>query len=239
MLGTIIDVALIAIIVISAIIGIVRGFLDSILGLVGTTIAGIASLFLAKFVAPFVNKIFGLESFLLGKLDTSNGGSLDVFGTTLENAEIAKFAVWVITVIAVYLIIKFAIFILAKIFESVVKNSPTISGINRVLGMIFGVVKGTVSAALLVAILSLLGKVPGISTTINDKIAETKVCKWADKYVDDIMETYLTQDNIRDIVDRIISEEGDTGNSSGDTSTDTTPESTGTPSTSVATIIRN
>ena len=42
------------------------------------------------------------------------------------------------------MVIKLALFILAKIFESVTKNSPAVSGINRVLGMLFGIIPAVV-----------------------------------------------------------------------------------------------
>ena len=207
MWGTIIDVVFIAIIVVSAIIGIVKGFFDSILGLIGTTVAGIAGIFLAKYIAPIVNNIFGLENFLLNKINLPE--DFTFFGSAFTNEELAKFGVWIITVFATFLIIKFAIFILGKIFESVTKNSPAITGINRVLGMLLGVIKGTITAALLLAIASLLGKA-GIAPVIEDKIAETKVCSFADKYVDEFMEDYLTKEKVQGLIDRIITESKNT-----------------------------
>jgi len=201
MWGTIIDVVLIAIIVISAVIGIWKGFIDSLLSLVGTTLAGVGGVFLAKFVAPFVNRVFGLEEFLMSKLGDPSAEAM--FAT---KAEFAKFGVWVITVLALFLILKLAIFILAKIFESVVKNSPAISGINRVLGMVFGIVKGAVTVLLLLVIANFAVKIPGIGDTINAKIGETKICKWVDGHVDEFVEDNLTKEKIDDIIDRIVTE---------------------------------
>ena len=204
MWGTIIDVVFIAIIVVSAIIGIVKGFFDSILGLIGTTVAGIAGIFLAKYIAPIVNNIFGLENFLLNKINLPE--DFTFFGSAFTNEELAKFGVWIITVFATFLIIKFAIFILGKIFERVTKNSPAITGINRVLGMLFGTIKGLIVALGLVAIGSLVSEVPGIGKLVTDKIAETKVTSFAYKYVDEFVDENVTSEKVQEIVNKIVSE---------------------------------
>ena len=109
----------------------------------------------------------------------------------LSNVEVAKFCVWVLTIVLIFLIIKLVIFILAKIFEGVTKKSPTIGGLNRVLGMIFGMVKGAVTVVFLLVVCSLLGNVPGVGTTVSDKISESTITNWAYKYVDDFTEKNL------------------------------------------------
>jgi uncharacterized membrane protein required for colicin V production len=207
MWGIIIDVVLIAIIVICAIIGIVKGLFDSILGLIGTGIALGVAVFTAKYLSNTLNSIINIEQWVLDKLDAS-GESVKFFGGKIEysNVEVAKFAVWIITVIVIFLVIKLAILILSKIFESVVQNSPTVSGINRVLGMIFGALKGGVTVAIILALCSLLSQVPFIGSTITDKIGETKVTNTVYKYVDDFVETQLTKEKIDDIIDRIVTE---------------------------------
>lgn len=211
MWNIIIDVALILIIVVSAIIGIVKGLFDSVLSLIGTGIALAIAVFTAKHVSNFLNGIINIEQFLLDKIDAADEaktGMVEFFGGKLSfsNVEVAKFGVWVITVIVIFLIIKLALFILSKLFESVVKNSPTISGINRVLGLIFGAIKGVFSVAVILAICSLASNIPFIGTTVNDKIEETKVASFAYKYVDDFVETQLTEDAIKDIISKIVTE---------------------------------
>ena len=204
----IIDGILIAVIVISTIIGIVKGLFDSILSLIGTGIALGVSVFTAKYVSGFLNKIINIEQFVLDKLDASNEGFVEFFGGKFQysNVEVAKFAVWIFTVIILFLIIKLALFILAKIFESVVKNNPTLSGINRVLGMLFGIIKGGAYVAIALAACSLFAQVPVIGSTITDKIGETKITSAVYKYVDDFVETQLTKEKIDGIIDKIVTE---------------------------------
>lgn len=217
MWGYIIDGILIAIIVICAIVGIVKGLIDSVLSLFGTGIAVVAGVFGAKYLSNFVNKIFGLDSFILDKLEGGAEGTFTLFGGEFSNVEVAKFCVWLVTVVIIFLIVKLAIFILAKIFESVTKNSPHLSGINRVLGMFFGIAKGGVMAVGLIAIASLLSELPGLGKIITDKIGETKVTAFAYKYVDEFVDENLTAEKVQEIVDKITSELDDNRGNNTDT----------------------
>ena len=229
MWGYIIDGVLIAIVVISLIVGICKGLVDSILGLLGTAIAVAAGAFGAKYLSNFVNRIFNLESFVLGKLEGGAEGSAKFFGSTFSNVDIAKFCVWIVTVIIIFLIVKLAIFILAKIFESVAQNHPRLSGINRVLGMLFGTIKGLIVALGLVAIGSLVSEVPGIGKLVTDKIAETKVTSFAYKYVDEFVDENVTSEKVQEIVNKIVSEVNpDEGGTEGTGTEGTGTEGTGT-----------
>lgn len=226
----IIDGVLILILVISTIVGIVKGFFDSLLSLLGTGLSFAIAVFTAKYVSPFFNRILGIEGFILNKLDATNEGTVEFFGTR-TNAEVAKFCTWIVTVIVMFLIIKLAIFILAKIFESVTKNSPTLSGINRVFGMLFGLAKGGVWVAVILALCSAVSQVPVIGTTITNKIAETKVTSFVYKYVDDFVDNQLTQEKIDGIISKLAGES--TGNNDSTPSDggeadsgETTPETT-------------
>ncbi len=206
----IIDGVLILIVLICTIIGIVKGFFDSLLSLLGTGIAFAIAVFTAKYVSGWINNIINIEKFVLDKLDANNTGSVTIFGAEYSNSEVAKFCTWIVTVILLFLIIKLAIFILAKIFESVTKNSPTISGINRVFGMLFGLAKGSLYVIVALVLCSALSGVPVIGTTITDKIAETKVTSFVYKYVDDFVEKQLTKEKIDEIIDKITSEDKNT-----------------------------
>lgn len=215
----IIDGVLILILVVSVIVGIVKGFFDSLLGLIGTGLAFLIAIFTAKYLSNFLNKIIGIEDFVMNKLSAieGNDGTIQFFGTR-TNSEVAKFCSWIVTVIVIFLIIKLVIFVLSKIFESVVQNSPTISGINRVLGMVFGFAKGCVWVAVILGLCSAVSQVPVIGTSITNKIAETKVTKGVYKYVDNFVDTQLTQEKVNEIINKL------TGNTDSDSSNATTTE---------------
>lgn len=211
MWGTIIDVVIIGIIIICAIIGIAKGLIDSVLGLVSTGLALVGAVYLSKFASNWVNKIFNLESVILEKLGGAEG-SIEIFSGkfSLSNVEVAKFCIWLITVIAIFLLIKLVIFILSKLFDSVIKASPTITGINRLLGMVFGVVKGSVIVLAGLAICHMLGQVPVIGTAVSEKIDETKIASWTSKYVESFVEEKLTKENIQDFIQKITFETPET-----------------------------
>lgn len=206
----IIDGLVILILLVSMIIGIVKGLFDSILSLFGTAIALTVSAFTAKYIAGFINKIFNFEEYLLTKIDESSpSGVISIFGVDLQNDEVAKFVVWVISLIIMFLIVKLAIYILAKIFESITKNNPTLSGLNRVFGMIFGLAKGGVTVLALLAVCSLISGVPGIGQPIYEKIADTKITSGIYKFVDEFVEKNLTEEKIREVIDKVVKESED------------------------------
>ena len=114
----VIDGALILILVISIIIGISKGLIDSILSLISTGIAIVASVFLSKHVANLFNKLFNFEDFVLKHLDGAETGSMKIFGVIeLSNVEVAKFAAWIATVVILFVLIKLTIYIIGKMFE--------------------------------------------------------------------------------------------------------------------------
>lgn len=208
MWGFIVDAILIVIILICVIVGIAKGFFDSLLSLIGTGLSLVASVFLAKYVANFINKIFNFEEFVLEKLDgaTAEGGAVKFFSIELSNVEIAKFCVWICAVVVLFLAVKLVIFILSKIFEAVVTSSQTISGINRVLGMIFGLVKGCVTVIAILALCSLLAQVPVIGDPVYDAIQSSTVTSKVFDYVDEFCEKNLTEEKVDDLIDRIVSQ---------------------------------
>ena len=220
----IIDGLLVLILIVCVIIGISKGLFDSIIGLIGTGVSLIASVFLAKHVANFVNKIFNFEEFVLEKLDANNSeGVISFFGGnfTLSNVEVAKFCVWICSVVILFLAILLVIHVIAKIFESVVNNSPTVSGVNRVLGLVFGLARGCVTVLVLLALCSVLSQVPVIGAPLYDAIENTKITGKVYDYVDEFVEKNLTKEKIQDLIDKIVSE-NDTENND---DTTTTPES--------------
>ena len=211
MWGFIVDALLIITILVCVIVGIAKGFFDSLLSLIGTGVAIIASIFSAKYVANFINKIFNFENFVLEKLNGSpdNTGAVKFFNFELSNEEIAKFCVWVCAIVVIFLAIKLVLLVLSKIFESVISSSQTISGINRVLGLIFGLAKGCVIVVVTLALCSMIAQVPVIGHPVYDAIQSSTVTSKVFDYVDEFCEKNLTEEKIDDIIDRIISKNND------------------------------
>lgn len=230
MWGYVIDGLLILIILVSTFIGIKKGFFDSVIGLIGTGVSLVASVFLAKHVANLVNKLFNFEDFVLKQLDETNSdGVISFFGDkfSLSNVEVAKFCVWICTVVLLFLTILIVIHVIAKIFEAVVNNSITIGGVNKVLGLLFGLLRGCAIVIVMLALSSVLSQVPAIGKPIYDAIQDTKLTSKVYNYVEDFVENKLTKENIQDLIDKIISDndketpeddgQEDGGSSGGDT----------------------
>ncbi|MBQ7351325.1 MAG: CvpA family protein [Clostridia bacterium] len=220
----IIDGLLILILIVCTIVGIAKGLFDSILGLISTGLALVISAFTAKYIANLINKLFNFEDFILKKLD---GKELSIFGHAYTPSDIAKFCVWICSLVIMFLLIKFVIFILAKVFESVTKTSPTISGVNRVLGMVFGLAKGCVIVVSLLALCSIITNVPAIGAPVYEKISDTKITNSVFKFVDEFVEKNINHDTIQDIIDRIKSESSSKDDSSKEEESTQQPESSG------------
>ena len=200
----IIDGLIIAIILICAIFGIVKGLFNSVLGLISTGVALAVSVFTAKYVSGFLNSTFNLESLFLGKL-TTGGDTLTLFGQTLPASDVAKFCVWILTVILIFAIIKLVIYILSKLFEKITKNSPTMSKLNRILGLVFGILKGAATCIVILVVVSLFSEVPVVGKSISDGIANTKIANVVYEYVDDFVDQQLTTESVNDIISKMTS----------------------------------
>jgi uncharacterized membrane protein required for colicin V production len=198
----IIDGLVVGIILVCAIIGIFKGLFSSVLGLISTALALVVSAFTAKFVSPILNNIFGLEKLFTDKL-ASGGNTLNLFGQNLPASDVAKFCVWIITVILIFAIIKLVVFVLAKLFEKITQNSPTMNKLNRILGCVFGFLKGVAFSLSLIALFSVVAEVPVIGTTIKDGIANTKVTSIVYETVDNFVDNQLTTEKVNDIISKI------------------------------------
>lgn len=84
-IGTWVDVALIAIVVIIALVGFSKGFVQYFLKFVGSVGAIVLAIFTAKPVLAFVNSIFNISSGL-GDLVVNNLGISTILTSTLETA---------------------------------------------------------------------------------------------------------------------------------------------------------
>lgn len=146
-----VDIVVIAIVVLTAGIGLWRGLFESILSLVGTFLSVFLAVLASKPVASFLNKIAKMDQLFMKLLKSDEGVTL--FGKTFTNEKIAALCTIVLAIVIVWILIKLAIFLLSRLFDSAVSKSNALSGLNRVLGLFFGAVKG---AAIVLVVLGLL-----------------------------------------------------------------------------------
>ena len=117
-----IDIVFIAIIIIFAIIGLVKGLFDSILSLCASVASIFLSFWASKPVAEFLNKLVDVNGFFRKFLEnTLKVPETGVGGHTLD--QLASVCTIVLSMIIVFVLIKAAVWLLAKLFDSVSANS--------------------------------------------------------------------------------------------------------------------
>jgi len=197
-----IDAIFIAIIVVYALVGLSKGFFESILRLVSTGASVGLAVWLARPASALVNKILPLVTWYEKAL-ANQPDPISIFGHELTHTQAAGFLSIVTTGLVIFILVKIIIWILAKLFDSATKNNSALSGLNRLLGLIFGVVKGAVITGSLLATLSLLSSIPAMEKVTN-AITSTKVTGWVYKYVDDFVDKTLQNVDLNEIINKIL-----------------------------------
>lgn len=188
-----IDIVFIAILVLFAIIGVWRGLFDSLLALISSGVALTVAIFTAKSVAKFLNKTFKINSWFSKILTKSvgEGGTITLFGKTdLSFAinEVAEFLSMIFAIIVVFVLIKLAVWLLAKLFDSVVSSSTIGSGLNKVLGLVFGACRGFLVVIIVLSLCCVFSSTKLIGNKIQENIDNSSVTKYVYKYVSDYTE---------------------------------------------------
>lgn len=191
-----IDIVFIGIIVVFAIIGLVKGLFDSILSLVASVASIFLSFWASKPVAAFLNKMADVngffEKFLTDKLSIPAEGA---YGQTLS--ELASVCTLVLSMIIVFVLIKVAVWLLAKLFDSVTAQSTAASGMNRLLGLVFGAIKGFAIVIIALGITSVASI--AFEKQIDDFLADSSITRSTYNYVDEWVENEL-QDRLDDFI---------------------------------------
>lgn len=203
-----VDIVFFAVLAIFLIVGLWKGFIDSILSLVSTGVALVVAILVAKPASAFINKIINLpawfEKMLAGVMKEE---SVSLFGSsalTFTKQQFAAFLAIVASVIIVFILIKLAIWLLAKLFDSVVKNSTIGSGLNRVLGGLFGLVRGGVVVIVVLALLSVLSGTGILGNNVQTTMDKAKVTGYVYKYVSETTEKYLEKADIKEYVESLV-----------------------------------
>ena len=235
------DIVLIAIIVVFAIIGIAKGFVDSVLSIFSSLISLVIAYFLAKYVAALLNSWFKLNE-LFGKMLGSWGVTEEgLAGFSRE--KIASLITFLASMLLVWILIKVAIWLLSKLFDSVTANSSAISGLNRALGFLFGAVKGALVVAVALGVVSLCSSF-GLAKPENWIKEHTTITAGIYKYLDPWV-TDNVAGMVTDWADKITGEEtegeetGETGGETGETETSTEGETEAVTSYVVSSTVSN
>jgi uncharacterized membrane protein required for colicin V production len=85
-------------------------------------------------------------------------------------------AMLIVAAIVVYIAIRIAIGILSKIFDAITKN-PAIGGLDRLLGLAFGAVKGALLIAIIFGVYSVVVVIPGVETATSSFLDNSLIGK--------------------------------------------------------------
>lgn len=210
-----IDAIFIAIIVIFAIVGLAKGFFDSILSLVSTGVAVGLAIWLARPASTLILKIMPLNKWY-GDMLSGQSDPMIIFGHELSLDKVAGFLTLVTAGVIVFLLVKLVIYLLAKLFDSATKNSTALSGLNRVLGLLFGTVKGAILAVTCLGVISLISQVT-VLEKVGTAVSESSVAGWVYKYVDEFVDNNLTKANLEDLLEKVVGSDTPANSSSSST----------------------
>lgn len=195
------DIVLGAIILISVIVGLWKGFFDSLLGVISTGLALVVGFTCARPANEFIAKFIDLKTWIdgmLSKVIESPDQIISLFGNdslALKRLELANFLAIVLSGVIMFIVVKIGIWLLAKLFDSVVEASTIGSGLNKLLGGIFGLARGAVIVIVIMLLASVLcgSGITIISRPIQTAIDNSKVTHYVYKYVSDFTENQISK----------------------------------------------
>jgi uncharacterized membrane protein required for colicin V production len=189
-----IDIVFIAIIVVFALIGLAKGLFESILSIFSSALSIAIAILASSYVATFLNNITKCNDFF-AKSIVSWGWvkqeGLEFLGKLYTPAQVANTITVIISVVAVWLLLKLAIWLLSRLFNNVTASSTAISGLNRVLGLFFGIAKGFLIVCVglgLVSIVTFFGIGSNISAEIEKNSMTNFVYKYVHNWVGELLE---------------------------------------------------
>ena len=207
-----VDIVFIGLIVIFAIIGLSKGLFESILGIFSSVLSVAVAIAVSGPVSGFINSTVHANEFfaktLVGWKWISEDGA-NIFGKVYTVEQIGNAVSVIISVVAVWLLIKLAIALLSKLFDNATSSNSALSGLNRVLGLIFGAAKGFIIGVVILGLASLLS-ICGISTVKTTIESNGKFTNFVYGYVNEWVANTL-EDRIDDILGKGSLDNGEEG----------------------------
>lgn len=210
-----VDIVFIVVLVLFAIIGLAKGLFESILGIFSSVLSVGVAIMVQKPVTALINKIVDTNKFfgdLLVNWGWISPEGTTAFGKTYTVAQIGNACTVIVSIIAVWLLIKLAVLLLSKLFDSATTRSSALSGLNRVLGLVFGAAKGFIIVVVGLGLASVLN-ICGVSN-INSTMEANPMSNFIYKYVNEWVGTTL-EDRIDDVLGKGTLPGTDTGSTEG------------------------
>lgn len=205
------DIVVIAIILISAIIGLCKGFFDGIISICSIFVSALISVKTANWFAGVIRSVLDIDGWfdtiLKDKLGV--GDSLIIFGASYPREKLAAFLTVLLSGILMFIFIRCIVRLLSNLFKSITSKSVALGGLNRFFGFLLGAVKGSLVVAVALSICSILVTlgIPGLSDTISTTINNTSVTSFAYGYVDKYVEGKMNGKSFDEIINGVFDED--------------------------------
>lgn len=197
-----IDIIFLAIIALFAIIGLWKGLLDSILGLITSFASIFIAIWAAKPVAKFIRKLIDVDSIFYNLVGGFFGGSetKSIFGVELTREKLSAFLTVAACAVLVFILLRIAVWLISKLFDSATASSSTLSGLNRLFGLCFGLAKGLLINCVVLGGISILANT-GIAPNLKDTVSNSKISNFFYKYTSNFVHEKLSGGKLESIID--------------------------------------
>jgi len=172
-IGLVIDVVIIATIVILGLIGLKKGFLDSIISLFSWVVCIIIAILIAKYVAVWINGIYDFSSLIGGKITESLSGSNEFFNLAINSEVFAGDANNILTAASSAGVEGFIYQIIKIVFTNSNVDMSSDQTVATYVGSSLGHISMLIISAILVFIILMIAV--AIIKKIFNKIAQTKI----------------------------------------------------------------
>ncbi len=172
-----IDIIFLIFIGLFALVGLWKGLVDSVISLFSSLFSVVLAIFLGSYVADFVRSLIDIDGYLdalLTDVFKITAENIEFLGMTVARVKVANYLATILIVVLTYIVLMLAIGIIKRILGSLTESSSLLKGLNRILGMIFGALKGLFIVCCLFAVLTMVSFVEPLRVKFEPMIQDSK-----------------------------------------------------------------
>ena len=172
-----IDIIFLIFIGLFALVGLWKGLVDSVVSLFSSLFSVVLAIFLGSYVADFVRSLMDIDGYLdalLTDVFKITAENIEFLGMTVARVKVANYLATILIVVLTYIVLMLAIGIIKRILGSLTESSSLLKGLNRILGMIFGALKGLFIVCCLFAVLTMVSFVEPLRVKFEPMIQDSK-----------------------------------------------------------------
>ena len=172
-----IDIIFLIFIGLFALVGLWKGLVDSVISLFSSLFSVVLAIFLGSYVADFVRSLIDIDGYLdalLTAVFMITAENIEFLGMTVARVKVANYLATILIVVLTYIVLMLAIGIIKRILGSLTESSSLLKGLNRILGMIFGALKGLFIVCCLFAVLTMVSFVEPLRVKFEPMIQDSK-----------------------------------------------------------------